>query len=179
VLSRPFEPHRSELYGMRCRARCLLATMEGPELRFSWVDPATGELAPVDVPGPGDARAVAWDLAPDGRRLAIATPPHRLVVHDLEARTHETWPLDDMLAPTEVVWSADGQRLFVSGLTYEAEAYRLLEVGPSSSRTLWSSMSWYLFRPTPSPDGRHLAFGAYAFDDDLWLAEGVAEGVAP
>jgi hypothetical protein len=172
LLSRPFEPHRADLCSMRCRARCLVATREGPELRFSWLDLDTGGLAPLDLEAPSDARNVAWDLSPDGARLALASPPGRLEVHDLGSGAVERWPLP-LQAPTDLAWSADGERVFVSGLTFEAEAYRLLEVGPGSARTVWGSMSWHLYRPTPSPDGRHLAFAAYAFDDDLWLAEGL------
>jgi hypothetical protein len=172
VVSLPLTPGRSEQPQLRCRARCLLGTVDGA-LHFSWVDLDSGALTP--VPGlrtAEDTRDLAWDLSPDGARVAIATPKG-VEVHDLHTGRTETWPLD-LATPTELVWAPRGDRVFVAGLSYRADTYTVRDVRPDGATSVWSSPSWFLFRLAPSPDGRHLAFAAYAFDDDLWLAEGLA-----
>ena len=169
---------RMDLYGFRCRAeRCLLATPVEDELQFNTVDPSTGERsAPVfavDI----SSRAIAWDLSPDGQRLAlIMADPPRLIIHDLLSRESETrpFPLD---LPQNISWAADGEGLFAMGLLEtDAEPYRLLAVDSVGEvRTLWSSMSTFFHTALPSPDGNNLLIGLYGFDDDVWLMEHLLE----
>lgn len=163
-------PGPPDTFAMRCRARCLIGERASGVLRFSWVDLDAGVLTPAGLEVPLRARGAAWDLAPDGHRVAVAAP-EGVMVHDLATGAVAVWPLQ-LESPTEVAWG-QGDRLYVSGLTYDADAYKIIEVTPTASRPRWSSMAWYLFRLAPSPDDETLAFAAFTFDDDLWLAEGL------
>lgn len=156
----------SKRWTLRCRARCLLSENRGDGVRFAWLDPQSGATEPVEVPGGGEG---AWDLAPDGRHLALASAVSRLVVRDLVTGEGAPWP-STIHTPSDVAWSADGEAVFVAGLTWQSDAYRIDEVRRDGSRVVWASPSWFLYRPTPSPDGRHLAFAASVFDDDVWIS---------
>lgn len=159
----------SKAWALRCRAeRCLLSEQVAAGVATWWLDPATGDREPTgQAPLPDGA---GWDLHPDGRHLAVASATARLQVLDLDGGPATPWPLA-LHTPMEVSYSADGEALYVSGLTWQADAYRVDEVRRDGSRVVWASPSWYLYRPTPSPDGRFLAFSAVQFDDDVWLSE--------
>ncbi|MCA9490349.1 MAG: hypothetical protein KC621_10505, partial [Myxococcales bacterium] len=91
-----------------------------------------------------------------------AGPPDRVVPVDLSVAI-------------SVASEATGEGWIVAGLYDPSDhPYRVLEVtADGDQHVLWSSMSWFLYAPTPSPDGRTVAMGAYAFDDDVWGVDGL------
>jgi WD40 repeat protein len=158
--------------------RCLVGIESDGQLRLSWVDPVTGEQGPVVATVDASARSRVWDLAPDERTATvIAGAPRRFVTVDLVTglSTERPGPLD---FPEDVTWSHDGQTLWVSGLDDSQDRpYRMLAFAADGTETVvWSSMSWNLHRVRESPDGKTLAVGVYAFDDDLWMLDGVDLG---
>ncbi|MBT3222030.1 MAG: hypothetical protein HN348_23400 [Proteobacteria bacterium] len=170
---------RLDLYGLSCRAeRCLFAAPVRDELQFAEVNSSTGERSdPLFTVGIA-SRSTAWDLSPDGSRIALLlTDPPRLLVHDIDAQTTESrpFPLD---IPQNLSWAADGEGLFAVGLLETAaKPYRLLAVDSAGEvSTLWSSMATFCHSALPSPDGQKLLLGFHGFDDDVWLMEGLSGG---
>lgn len=164
--------HRS----LSCKAGvCLMseATSEGVE--FSWFDLDTGEASEPVAQIPLTAKWMRWDLSPDATELAIATSnPPRLTVRNLSTTANVEWPAQ-IDFPQAVSWRPDGSGVFVSGLVDSSQhPYRIVSVDrEGASETLWTSMSQNVYTIQPSPDGKTLALGIHAFDDDVWLVEGL------
>ena len=176
---------QNELYAVRCRSadRCLLSQPAADGLYFTWMDARTGALGETLLKIPVNSRNLTWDLSPDETRLAVLTAePGMLTTHDLVRGGSTQRPLE-MNLPQSIRWAPDGETLYIAGCIEPSDKpYQVFALRPDAPpETLWWSSSWYLFSPTPSPDGRHLAVGAYTFDDDVWLLEGLPEpeGAAP
>lgn len=148
---------------------CLLAERHQGGVTFRWLDPATGALTPALETGP-ELALPGWDVSPEGRWLWLPGTPGgaRLV----ELATQQT---REVAAPPGCTFqagafAATGPGLFATALCADQQPYRLVFVDEAGvATTLRESTFAWLANPEPSPDGRHLAFGAKAHDSDVWL----------
>jgi len=167
------------LFEARCAdaatAKCAVSEPMGTGARFSLIDLRTGERT-----GPllwSDFVWRAWDLSPDGRTLALVrSKPNRIVFHDLVDDTDVERPLGDEKY-FYLSWAPTGDRVYLTGVKYgEQGGMRSLVAMDleGNLEVLYSSKTMLLFAPTPSPDGRTLAFGGTSYDDDVWILGGLA-----
>lgn len=144
---------------------------------FTAFDPMSGrkgEVARVD----GVAEMLAWDLSPDGSRVAFASPGYFGVegqavnVLTLSDKTVRRIPLPGAMNPSAVAWAPSGGDLFVAN--YVVRGGALLTVDMTGRMRVLLNMvgkGVYLASPSPSPDGRLLAFAQATAGANAWLLE--------
>jgi Tol biopolymer transport system component len=120
-----------------------------------------------------DANAIAWDLSPDGSRIAYAEFSWRsasIHVRELRANTTRDIPLKDMTELSTLSWSADGKSFFAT--TFALTGSSLFHVTfDGKYRALYKGAK-EVEGARPSPDGRYLAFGDVVSASNVWLVEG-------
>jgi serine/threonine-protein kinase len=169
----------SFLFEARCSdaaaAKCAVSEPVGTGARFSLVDLNTGERTEPLLASTFVWRG--WNLSPDGRTLAIAKAhPYRIVFHDLVDETEIERSIDKGKY-SYLAWAPTGDKVYLTGATWDEEGYKHSLVAmdlEGNQEILWTSETTYLSAPTPSPDGRYVAFGGIAYDDDVWLLDGLA-----
>jgi eukaryotic-like serine/threonine-protein kinase len=160
-------------------------TSDRKQLLFTAFDPIQGrgrKLAQFDTK-PTTVAEYAWDLSPDGTRIAIVQRSEA-TIHLLSLSGH---------APAEVVvkgwsalqtldWTADGKGVFVTSTTGKGSAVlevdlegnaHLLWEPKGSIQSLSTPFVGGLLTPwaVPSPDGRHLALCQWSFSANMWMME--------
>jgi len=179
------------IHSIRCprapATACLIAerTPDHGQLVFTFFDPLKGrgqEAARFQTIATPDAE-YAWDLSPDGARVAILRRSEEKI-QILSLRGHSArqvvakgWPNLE-----NVNWAADGRRLLVSARTKVGSALLLLdpdgkahvvsEFGgtgqPYNIPFMGGSIApWAV----PSPDGRHLAICTWNVSANMWMME--------
>jgi hypothetical protein len=144
------------------------------EVVFSSFDPAPSavrsEIFRVSVKDPAD---LAWDLTPNGSRIAYSEYELRsasIHILDLQSRaTHEV-QLQGWVELTSLAWSADGQSLFVT--SFSPAGGSLLHVTLDGRVAVLFKAAKDVELPSPSPDGRSLAFSEIVSAANVWLLEG-------
>lgn len=152
---------------------CLLAEASQDEIVFTFFDPMTGrgvEAARVHT----SPSRFFWDLSPDGSLLAYGefrnTTNDHVIVLNVKERTSREVPLEERTALSSLAWSADGRSLFVT--TARREGSDLLHVSLEGKVDLLREENGrWLADPSPSPDGRFLAFSIRTTDSNVWLLE--------
>lgn len=133
-----------------------------------WVDGAWVYLRGRGMRKSGPSRRSVARLAPGSD-----APVELFAVESPTAGAGAVAELDGALATPEALsWSADGGSLYLAGL-HEADPapYQLRQLHLGGGwQTLWSSMTHNPVTIQAAPDGRRLAVGVYAFDDDLWVS---------
>jgi Tol biopolymer transport system component len=146
---------------------CVLCQEQGRELLFYALDPVRGKgrlLGKTDRWIPR-LNSWAWDVSPDGSRLAVVGPGNRILTFT-DGAWHEI-PVEARWAPEYIAWAADGEGLFA---TTPQEILRITTAGKvnvamHNDRAQWPAV------PLPSPDGKHLAFQAQTYDFNAWMME--------
>ena len=166
---------------------CVIAerTQDKKQLVFTVFDPVNGrgrELTRFATNPTPDAE-YAWDLSPDGRRLAV--------LRRSEATIRVLWVNQQMsesvvgngLSNFETVdWTADGMALLVSSVKEGGSVLLQLDL-KGNGRLLWESkgtiepsITAFVGGPSapwaiPSPDGRHLAICVWSLSANMWMME--------
>jgi serine/threonine protein kinase len=126
------------------------------------------ELARVDV---GDPSFVAWDLSPDGTRIALFTNregPIRIV--SLRGGPEQEIPVKGWGNLGSLNWAADGKGMFIC--SYKSRSVALLHVDlHGTTHVLWEQEGGVDFDAIPSPDGRHLAIKGWTSNSNFWMME--------
>ena len=101
-----------------------------------------------------------WDLSPDGRQIAFgARDPHHGIIQILSpagATIHEVGAPEHSHLET-VAWAADGKSLFLTEWTSKGSL--LVHLALDGRNNVLYKSSAYFGSPSPSTDGRYLAFG--------------------
>ena len=98
---------------------CVLSEDLGKQKTFSIVDPVRGrlELAKLDTPG---VLMTQWSLFPDGSKMALMDDQSDNVnvrVFDLRSKQAQViHPTPPQKLLQKLAWSADGKRIFLSGI---------------------------------------------------------------
>jgi hypothetical protein len=140
---------------------------------FTTFDPLKGpgiELARI----PLQAKAgyyLAWDISPDGTRLAVHNLPegpyYILSLHGTELTTVQPAGWSTLRSCD---WSADGKGLFVSAPTVRGSALLHLDL-QGHTHVLWEQPVAKVTYARPSPDGRHIAMVGWIFHSNVWMME--------
>jgi Tol biopolymer transport system component len=156
-------------------------TPDATQVIFSGFDPAHGrgqELTRINLPRPNPG--YAWDLSPDGSRLAYAQydlREGRIQILPLAGgEAHEVY-VKGRSSFVSLNWAADGKGLLIGVQvgTLIASGSPLLYVDlEGRAEDLWQQAPggvWWGTWGVPSPDGRHLALLGYGFDSNVWMLE--------
>jgi Tol biopolymer transport system component len=141
------------------------------QIIFSGFDPGRGakhELLRVPIE---PSSTPVWDLSPDGARLAMVAGEHKNTIRivELHSRTSREVNLDPAVSMSGLVWAADGDGWFATGLAERRGV--LMHVQTSGKiHELWSSQSM-LAAPVLSPDGKTLAFAVSTHGSNAWMLE--------
>jgi len=120
-----------------------------------------------------DPNAIAWDLSPDGSRIACAEFTWRsasIHIHDLISNTTRDIPLKGITELSTLSWSADGKSFFAT--TFALTGSSLLHVTLDGKYRVLYKGAKEVEAGRPSPDGRYLAFGDVVSASNVWLVEG-------
>lgn len=142
------------------------------QIIFSGFDPMNGakhELLRVPV---DPSSTPAWDLSPDGSRLAMLVDAHKNTIHVAELRSGTTRDvkLDTAASLSGLTWSADADGWFVTGLA-ERRGVLLYVQSSGKATELWSGLS-SVAAPVLSPDGKSLTFAVSTQNSNAWMLEG-------
>lgn len=176
LLALPFEqtalgrrppPLAARVQCPRSSDRCVLSRMSEAGAKLSWLDP-TGSRPEEPFLSLSFGDTAAFDFDARGERVAVAHDDLGVDVRRVDGTLLEHWSVPDGCLATHVAWSATGTSLFVAGDCAEVAQLFVLESG-RPARSVYSDATAWFGHPTPSPDGRHLAFHAKKFETNAWL----------
>jgi Tol biopolymer transport system component len=153
---------------------CVLGQIEGKNLVFYTLDPVHGKgelLNKIEI----DTGFNDWQVSPDGSQLAVVddlSHKNRIEVLNLSNKVWREIAVEAGWGDNQTIaWAADGKSFFVT--TWLPESWNLVHVTLSGKvqRLLSNPNRQFMFRPLPSPDGKHLAFQAQTFDSNVWLLQ--------
>jgi hypothetical protein len=154
---------------------CVLSEAGSHELVFYSFTPtpsaAKSEIFRIPV---NDPHSVAWDLSPDGTRVAYAQHEFgsaSIHVRELDTKTVHDILLKGMTDLSTLSWAADGKSLFAT--TFAVTGSSLLHITPDGKYRVLYKGAKEVEGARPSPDGRYLAFGDVASASNVWLVEGL------
>jgi len=149
---------------------CVLSEAIGKKDVFSSIDPVRGRLEELAKIETQREDSLAWDLSPDGSRIALVDFFSDVVrVLDLQTKQIRTIPTPPQLGPGSVAWSADGTQLFLSA--FANDKGRLLEMDAMGHTQLLLENPNAIGTVVPSPDGKRIAYVQTAFESNVTLLE--------
>jgi serine/threonine protein kinase/Tol biopolymer transport system component len=174
VLEEPSEMDWDYGCGKKRNAPCILSEREGSDVVLYSLDPIRGK-------GPVLGRtklatshlyAVRWSISPDGLRVVFAMNTTRIRILSLDGR-NSTRDID-VGGPSQQVqsinWAADGKDLFATCLQWPSSYLIHISRAGAVTRLLQNGSQW-MSDPTPSPDGKYLAFQAQSRDNNIWVID--------
>ena len=161
----------------RCPSRasrpCVLSESGSGELVFYSFAPvpsaARSEVFRVHA---DDPNSVAWDLSPDGLRIAYAQYDWKsasIHVRELSTAAVRDIPLKGLTELSTLTWSADGKSLFAT--TFAITGSSLFHVTLDGNYHVLYKGAKEVEGARTSPDGRYLAFGDVVSASNVWLVE--------
>jgi len=154
---------------------CVLSEAKPHEVVFYSFSPvpATGksELFRVEAKDPNE---VAWDLAPDGSRIAHSENDWQsatIHIRDLKTNSTVDLPLKGLSELSTLSWSADSRSFYAT--TFGLLGSSLFHVTLDGRYLLLYKGAKEIEGARPSPDGRSLAFGDVVSASNVWLVEGL------
>jgi hypothetical protein len=117
---------------------------------------------------------VAWDLSPDGSRVAYCERDARsatIHVRELGPGTTRDIPIPGWVEFWTLGWAADGKSLFVTN--WEPAGSSLLHVTLDGKCRVLYQAAKEAELPRASPNGRSLVFGEVVSASNVWLIEGL------
>jgi serine/threonine protein kinase len=141
------------------------------QLVFTAFDPVNGrgrELAKWNTDATTDYH---WDLSPDGTRIGLLKHREgRVQILSLNGRAPQEITAKGWNTLSSVVWTADGNSLFVSSYTERGADLLKMDL-QGNVRFLWEHPGGIEIYGVPSPDGRHLAMRGWNVEGNMWLME--------
>src|SRR5262249_13786071 len=113
-----------------------------------------------------------WDVSRDGSRIAV--PVDGRVVELVSTATGARELLDIPMYAESVAWLPSGAALLATGfdVALTRATVRRLDLAGGAVALLPQEAVWFA-HPQVSPDGTTLAYSMKAYDDDLWIADGL------
>lgn len=154
---------------------CVLSEAGPNEIVFYSFPPAPAaaksEIFRIQAKAPN---SVAWDLSPDGSRIAYcerdATSVH---VRELGRGTTRDISIPGWGELLTLGWSADGKSLFITN--FDPAGSSLLHVTLDGKYRVLYKAGKEAELPKASPNGRSLAFGEVVSASNVWLIEGLPQ----
>jgi Tol biopolymer transport system component len=171
VLEEPSDMDWDYGCGKKRNAPCILSEREGSDVVLYSLDPIRGK-GPV-LGRTKLATSPTWGISPDGLRVAFATNTRRIRILSLDGR-NSTRDID-VGEPSQHVqsinWAADGKGLFAT--CWQPHSFDLIYISRAGAvtRLLQNAHRQWMSNPTPSPDGKYLAFQAQSSDNNIWVID--------
>ena len=154
-----------------------MSELEDRQLVFFDLDPVKGRGEEIARIAGYQGFEPAWDLSPDGARVAIADHGQgkgEIRILNLADRKVTVLPVGDRKWQSlqQIRWAADGKSLFAHAQS--ASSFALLSVdAKGNSRVLHEipGGAGWVDNIVPSPDGRSLAFTKRTYVNDVMLLE--------
>lgn len=169
-----------DLPGFRCpssrHASCILAEhdTENKQILFTPFDPVQKKKGePVKVAFQDD---INWALSPDGKNVAFTwfdTKSTVIRIVPLSGAAPKDISVKGAIQFSGLSWAADGRSFFA--IQDSSKGSMLLHVNMSGDSHLLYRASWDAVLPTPSPDGRSLAYGAINSNSNVWMIPSLPE----
>ena len=159
-------------------SQCVLSQKEGTDFVFYSLDPLRGKgqqlgrIQATASAGSGNICSVSLD----GSRLAFVDSHKyhgRIEVLTLrEHAWHEVSSEPGWGDFQSIAWAADGNGFFVT--SWLPDSFNLLHVALDGkvNPLLRNGHRQWMWGPSPSPDGKYLAFQAQTSDSNVWMLEG-------
>jgi len=155
---------------LSAHARCVLSEQVLDQLVFTAFDPVEGRKG--ELTRIAAASVDFWDLSPDGQWIALGksaeTNGHIRLV-PLAGQAPREISAGDWTHLQSVAWAADGKSLFVSG--FASKGGPLLHVSLEGKTLLLYRGNKYTENPSPSPNGRYLAWGEMVEEGNAWVVD--------
>ncbi len=147
---------------------CVLCQEQGRELLFYALDPVRGKGRLLGRTERWGARnfSWSWDVSPDSSRLAVVGSSNKILI--LADGAWREIPVAERLGLEYIFWAADGDGFFATTSTLD-----LLHITTAGKVNvlIHNDRAQWLYGPTPSPDGKYLAFQAQTYDFNTWMME--------
>lgn len=143
-------------------------TNEGDHFVGWWIDPATGHRTEA-LSAPGRAARTSWGLSPDGTELAVAQDDNHFVRFDLTTGASRSLELG-VAGAQSVVARTDRPGWWVVAVVAGVGWVVGSVEGDTFTHEIVLGENW-AHHLRPSPDGRHLAFGRWDWEGNVWLIE--------
>ena len=152
---------------------CLLSRWEAGYLIFYALDPVQGRGKEVIKTKLGRPNDLSWNMSADGLHVAITSSDqlHELMrILDVQGSAERNVQLPRGWTIWSLSWAADGNAVFVAAQSTDYLLARI-ELDGKSQVLLDRGRDHWLSFPTPSPDGRWLAFGFRTWESNAWLVQ--------
>ena len=137
---------------------------------FTAFDPFKGrdrELVRIDIDPHEDS---AYDLSPDGARLAYARREGPVHILSLRGEPPQEINVKGWSNLVDLDWAANGKALFISYGVNGGTALLNVDL-QGNANVLWQEHGGPWANGRPSPDGRHLAMLGSTLNGNLWMME--------
>lgn len=115
-----------------------------------------------------------WNLSQDGSRIAFGKDEGskgRVRILPVAGDGEQEVEVKGWGWLDSVAWSSDGKSLFVD--SWSPKGGSLLHVLFNGQAQVLRKAGLWMDRPTPSPDGRYLAFGEVTSNQNAWMIENI------
>jgi len=148
---------------------CVLSERVGEDLVFYALDPVSGRgqvLGRIAIKDPS-GYYYGWDLSPSGLRIAVVDNgvKGRIAEFTLSDRVWHEISLQPRAGAMSISYAPDERGFFVAG------GDGVMHVTLTGKADVLADPGMMDYRPLPSPDGKHLAFGVLTYDTNVWMIE--------
>ncbi|HKD40726.1 MAG TPA: protein kinase [Myxococcaceae bacterium] len=154
---------------------CIVSELIWNELRFSKLSSQGGvgrELMRIKTDNSDTLAIIEWDVSPDGSRVAIPLEQGRIRLLDTQEGKSTELRLDgyERCRVQFASWRVDGRALFATALCPDEKQFKMFLVELAGlSQVIYESTNSWIGNPTPSPDGKRVAFSLKHHEIDTWL----------
>lgn len=154
---------------------CVLTDLTPAGLQLTAFDPTTGrtlrQFSMPPTPAPQ-----SWDLSQDGTRIVsvdVSRGAARLRLFDLRTGATGEMALVGLDGVEFVAWAGPAADSWIVTRRSGMRGGEVLHVRSDGLRkSLWNSTFQRLGRPTPSPNGRAIAFSSFTYESCAWMLQG-------
>jgi Tol biopolymer transport system component len=149
---------------------CVLYELNARQAVFSAIDPVKGRLE--ELVRIESKSSPEWDLSPDGSKVALVEglSDGVRILHLDTHQVQEIHPNPVQSTLQGVAWSSDGNQLFLSAEPDGNGTLLEMEI-TGQTRFLLENRQGWIVAPTPSPDGRYLAYSTNLHAGNVTLIE--------
>jgi Tol biopolymer transport system component len=172
VLEAPADPMILFDCPSQASSSCVISRGEQGQLIFYALDPFKGQGREMIRTKLKRATDLNFSISPDGSHIAVASIDQlrgQVRLLDLRIGTERNLQLPQGSLTDGFRWTADGNALVAHIQTTEQHIVRIDLDG--KIRILIQRPHEWVGGPCPSPDGRHLAYEQWTFNNNVWLLE--------
>ena len=154
-------------------SQCALSRWQEGQLIFFALDPTNGPGAELAETKLGMPEMLEWSISPEGSRIAVASQDQlreQIRILDPLNGTERNIQLPHDWKVWSLNWTSDGSALFAAVQTTGYFLARI-DLNGKIQMLLDRGRAQWLSNPSPSPDGRYLAFSQRTFESNVWLME--------